>query len=187
MARHGATTPFDATQEDWTTYVECLEMYFLANEVGEAARKRVVLLSVCGPTAYRLIQNLAQPVKPSEVSYDNIVKLLSDHYFPSKSILTQRFRFNSHCRRPSETIADYVAELRRISEHCQFADSLNAMLRDRLVCGINDQRMQRCLYSRNRILHARKLWSWCKQSNLLSKMCGICRSRCREIYMPSHL
>ena len=145
MARHGATSPFDPTQEDWTTYVERLEMYFLANEIGEAARKRAVLLSVCGPTAYRLIRNLAQPDKPSELSYDNIIKLLSDHYFPSQSVSVQRFRFNSRCRRSGETVADYVAELRRISEHCQFADSLDAMLRDRLVCGINDQRMQRRL------------------------------------------
>ena len=38
------------------TYVECLAMYFLTNEIGEAARKRAVLLSVCGPTAYRLIR-----------------------------------------------------------------------------------------------------------------------------------
>ena len=168
MARHGATSPFDPTQEDWTTYVERLEMYFLANEFGEVARKRAVLLSARGPTAYRRIRNPAQPDKPSEIRYDNIIQLFSDHYFPSQSVSAQRFRFNSSCRCSGEIVAEYVAELRRISEHyCQFADSLDAMLSDRLVCGNNDQRM---------ILHTRKLWSRHKQSNLPIKMCGTCRS-----------
>ena len=39
----------------------------------------------------------------------------------------------------------YVAELRRLAEHCNYRDSLNDMLRVRLVCGVNDQRVQRRL------------------------------------------
>ena len=38
-----------------------------------------------------------------------------------------------------------MAEVRKLSEHCEFGESLNDMLRDRLVCGINDQRIQRRL------------------------------------------
>ena len=126
-------------------YVERLQMYFVANGIDDDAKKRAILLSVCGPTTYQLIRNLAQPKKPSELSYDELVQLLSNHYFPSQSVSVQRFRFNSRCRHPGETVAGYIAELRRLSEHCQFADSLDTMLRDRLVCGINDERMQRRL------------------------------------------
>ena len=32
-----------------------------------------------------------------------------------------------------------------MSEHCEFAATLNGMLCDHLVCGINDSRIQRCL------------------------------------------
>ena len=39
-------------------------------------------------------------------------------------------------------MADFVAQLRQLSEHCQFGDTLSDMLRDRIVCGINDQRIQ---------------------------------------------
>lgn len=145
MAQHGTTTPFDPTLEDWTTYVERLQMYFIANDIDDNAKKRAILLSVCGPTTYQLIRNLAQPKKPSDLSYAELVQLLSNHYFPSQSVSVQRFRFNSRCRHPGETVASYIAELRRLSEHCQFGESLDTMLRDRLVCGINDERMQRRL------------------------------------------
>ena len=71
MASDGATTPFDPTQEDWMTCIQLLEMYFLGNEIGEAERKVAVLLSICCPTAYRLICYLVQPdnCKLAEISY----------------------------------------------------------------------------------------------------------------------
>ena len=37
-----------------------------------------------------------------------------------------------------------MAELRRLSEHCGFQD-LENMLRDRLVCGVRDTRIQKKL------------------------------------------
>ena len=39
----------------------------------------------------------------------------------------------------------YVAKLRKLSEYCNFGTALNDMLRDRLVCSIMDQRIQRRL------------------------------------------
>ena len=39
-------------------------------------------------------------------------------------------------------MADYVAALCAVGEHCEFGDSLNEMIRDRLVCGINNPRVQ---------------------------------------------
>ena len=57
----------------------------------------------------------------------------------------QRFKFNTRFRKPGESIASHVAELRSLSEHCDFKSTLEEMLRDRLVCGINDEQIQRRL------------------------------------------
>lgn len=40
-----------------------------------------------------------------------------------------------------------MAELRRPAQDCNFGDALTVMLRDRLVCGINDDRIQQRLLS----------------------------------------
>ena len=37
----------------------------------------------------------------------------------------------------------FVADLRSIAKHCQFGDVLDDMLRDRLVCGINEPKTQK--------------------------------------------
>lgn len=42
-------------------------------------------------------------------------------------------------------MADFLSELRTLAEFCEFEDNLDIMLRDRLICGISDNSMQRRL------------------------------------------
>ena len=83
------------------------------------------------------------PGKPSDKTFKEIVELVQNHENPKPSAIVQRFKFNTRFRKPGESISSYVAELRNISEHCDFQNTLEEMLRDRLVCGINDEQIQR--------------------------------------------
>ena len=56
-----------------------------------------------------------------------------------------RNKFNTRNRAPGETVAAYVAALREIAEHCNYGTSLSEMLRDRLVCGVNHDGIQKKL------------------------------------------
>ena len=60
-------------------------------------------------------------------------------------MILQRFKFGSRKQKPGESIATFTSELRRLSEHCNFGNTLDDMLRDRIVCGISDARLQRRL------------------------------------------
>lgn len=62
---------------------------------------------------------------------------------PKPSAIVQRFKLNTHSQQPGETTAMLVIELRHLSEHCEFGITLHEMLRDRLVCGVRDIRIQR--------------------------------------------
>ena len=80
------------------------------------------------------------------MSFKEITELLDNHYNPKKSAAVQRYKFNTRTRHPGETVSTYIAELKKLAVHCSFErDALNTMLCDRLVCGINDQRIQRRL------------------------------------------
>ena len=48
----------------------------------------------------------------------------------------QRFRFNSCNHSAGELIAAYVVELCQLAEHCEYGTTLNNMLNDQLVCGV---------------------------------------------------
>ena len=148
----GKIDPFNPTNgEVWTHYVKRLEYYFLANGITAADKKRAILISVMGSDAYRLLRSLISPSKPSKKSFAQIMEVLKDHYNPQPSEIMQRFHFHSRAQKSGEKVATYLAELRGIAEHCNFGASLDDMLRDRLVVGINDAALQRRLLSEPRL------------------------------------
>jgi len=157
MATHGNIGEFDHQKEDWTAYSERLVEYFTANDVGETVKKRAILLSVVGASTYQLIRNLVAPQKPTEKSFDDLVKLVQEHYQPNRSVIVQRFKFNFRTQQSGESVATFVAELKRLSEHCHYGDTLDDMLRDRLVCGIANTRLQRRLLAEPKLTFKKAL------------------------------
>ncbi|XP_077863977.1 uncharacterized protein LOC144349037, partial [Saccoglossus kowalevskii] len=141
----GTVSQFNPQEQTWEDYCEVMDQFFHANSIDDNDRKRAVLLSSVGPKTYALIKNLCQPDGPTKSSYADLVKLVKAHYTPKPSEIVERYKFNSRVRKPGESVQSYMAELRRLSEHCNFGTTLETMLRDRLVCGINDQTTQRKL------------------------------------------
>ncbi|CAG2195305.1 unnamed protein product [Mytilus edulis] len=144
MPTYGKLDSFDES-EDWTQYVERMEHYFNANEIDEEDQKRDIFLSVCGKNIYKLIRDLLAPAKPGTKSLADLTKLVKDHRDPVPSEIIQRFKFNSRTRHSDESVRTFIAALRSLTEHCNYGDTLNAMLRDRLVVGIKSDRIQRRL------------------------------------------
>ena len=145
MATFGTIGEFVEGNEDWTEYEERLGHFFAANGVTEEPKQRSILLSVCGARTYRLIRSLTTPRKPGEVPYADLVRLVGNHHNPRPSEIVQRFKFHNQFRKSGQSVANFVAELRQLSENCEFGAYLDDMLRDRLVCGINNDSIQRRL------------------------------------------
>ena len=91
------------------------------------------------------MKSLVAPAKPGEKEYNQLVQELTQHFDPAPSEIVRRYRFNTRVRRKGESVAAYVSELRGLAQFCNYGDSLQTMLRDRLVCGINDESIQRRL------------------------------------------
>lgn len=93
------------------------------------------------------MKNLLAPEKPTDKSFSDLVKLMN-HLQPRPSIIVERFTFHSRNRREGESVSEYVAALKKLSEHCGFGNmALNDVIRDRLMCGIDDMGIQRRLLS----------------------------------------
>ena len=143
----------DPTTDSWDIYCERLHHCFTARNIDENATelKRAILLSEMGKTAYTLLRNLCAPVKPGDKTFAELIKLMRRHQHPQPSIIVERLKFHKRDRQPSESVAAYVSELRRLSVTCDFENNLDSSLRDRLVCGINDDGIQRRLLAEKTI------------------------------------
>lgn len=133
--------------EDWSEYVEVLTNYFGANRITAATQKRQILLASVGRETYHLIKTLLAPASPDSKSFDEIVQVLRKHLDPPPSKIVSRCKFNSRNRFGNESISDYVVALKRLAQNCDFGETHSIMLRDRLVCGVANERIQSRLLS----------------------------------------
>ena len=92
-------------------------------------------------------QNLVAPKKPGELTYTEVKQKLTAHFKPKPITIAERFRFYKRQQRQGESMADYVAELRRLATACEFGAFLDDALRDKFVCGLQNENIQRRLLS----------------------------------------
>ena len=79
-----------------------------------------VFLSVIGANTYGLLWDLLVPAKPVSKSIKELTKVLESHYKPKPLVIAQRYHFNKRNQGATESIADYVAALRKLSTNCEF-------------------------------------------------------------------
>jgi hypothetical protein len=53
-----------------------------------------------------------------------------------------RFKFFSHIQEEGQTIDDYVTELKTLSQHCEFGELKDSLIRDKIVIGVNDIKLR---------------------------------------------
>ena len=106
------------------------------------ARKKDVFLAVFGPQPYKLLKSLVAAAKPGDKEYNQLVQLLTQHFELAPSEIVRRYHFNSRIQQKGESVATYVSELRGLAQFYNFGESLETMLRDHVVCAINDKLIQ---------------------------------------------
>ncbi len=106
----------------------------------------------------RALQVVTEPPVPGKAHSENARRVSGRPYEtlqPPLSEVMQRFCFNSRSRKPGESVAAYVAKPRCIAERCNYGDTLDKMLRDRLVWGINDDSIQKKLLQESDLTYQR--------------------------------
>ena len=87
------------------------------------------------------------PAQPKQKTMAELMTVLKEHYEPKTLIIARRFYFHRHDQAAHETVAEYIAELRKLATPCEFWEYLDQALRDRLVCGLRSEAIQKRLLS----------------------------------------
>ena len=145
----GEIGEFNAAMEYWSSYLERLNHYFAANKVENEQKKDAFLCCIGRDTyMYGLLRALMAPNKPAASTYKQLTDALTAHLVPKPIVIAKRFRFHKRNQMEGETIKSYVAIIQKLAEDCAFGTSLSDTLRDRLVCGMRDEKVHRHLLSR---------------------------------------
>ena len=145
MALYGHIGEFHQDEESIHNYLDRLSFYLEANAVEDVAKQRAILLTVIGPQQFRLLKDLCSPAKPADKTFQELCELLKNHHAPAPPKFLCRAQFEARSKKPDETIAQYVAALRHLSEYCEFGANLDERLCEKFVTGINSVEIQRKL------------------------------------------
>lgn len=76
-----------------------------------------------------------------------VLKKFDDHCFPQKNVTMESYKFNNIVQKERQTFNEFLTELRIQLERCDFACSCgikyeDRMLRDRIITGVFDKKLQ---------------------------------------------
>ena len=152
----GQLAEFRPGQDRLSVYLEHFEMYVQANGV-KAEKKVPLFLTVIGPVVYSVLHDLFAPDSPTaktdKPTSNELTDKLKTHFEPKAvNVLAHRHSFHRRSQGHNESIAEYMAELRRLAANCDFGNFLEQALRDRLVFRIRSEATQKQLLTQSDIV-----------------------------------
>lgn len=139
----GALSVFDPKISSYTVFSERLTQFFIANEITSDDRKKAILLNTLSEDCYVLLRNLCVPKTPTDLKYDELNKVLLQHFSQVKSFFSERLKFYCAKKLPDEKICEWEARVKSLAANCGFSanTSLDSLLRDIFAIGIRDSRI----------------------------------------------
>ena len=81
---------------------------------------------------YWIPQELCQKISKVLEAFDEYFKVC-------KNIIFERAHFNKRCQLSNESVKQFITEVHRLGDNCEFVVMKEELIRDRLVVGIRDQ------------------------------------------------
>ena len=153
MASSVTLEVFNPDVESVDDYKEHFDFYYTANQVSRE-RKKALFLTRIGRDAFVKLKTLASPTSLSELSLEQILSTMKQHYKRETVEIVERFKFFKCVQQDTEGVAEYIAELRKLGKTCNFGEYLDTALCDQLVCGLKDHKTQKELLCIQDLTHA---------------------------------
>lgn len=129
--------------ENWRRWKRSYDCYFDAAELHEKTDKVKIntFLNIIGPDAVDIFDSFNLP-EVNRTVYDNVVKAFDEFCKPKQNTVYERFVFNERKQKEGEPFDTFHMDIKRLVRTCKYGDQENDMLRDRIVIGVCDKRLQ---------------------------------------------
>lgn len=137
-----ASLDYDVEKDDWEQFVERMEFYFIANNVTEEVKKRVMFLTKVSAKTYALIKKICAPQKPDKIALEDIIKWTTDYLKPKVNVTVLRSQFRRRMQGKDESAPQYIAALKELAIKCEFKD-IDDSIKDQMITELLDGEARR--------------------------------------------
>ncbi len=112
--------------ENWRTWIQKFDLYLIATGIAEKSDKVkcATFLHVAGDDAVD--------------DFDVLKEKFREYCEPRKNITYLRHMFFTRAQGTNETIDAYVTDLKNKAKDCEFGRLTDDLIKDRIVCGVNN-------------------------------------------------
>lgn len=136
---------FDDTtdlSERWRRWRQTTQLYLDLSMAGKPEKEKCsVFLYVIGLEG-REIYNTFTFAEGEKDKIGSLFAKFEDYCNPKKNVIVERHKFNTKYQMKSQSIDQYVTELRLITRNCEFGNLTEELIRDRIVCGTNSEQVK---------------------------------------------
>lgn len=155
MATSFNLTAMPLIWHDTENWIEQFKFFLSANDIS-GAKAKATFFAYCGTKAYDYIKTTIKPLLPSDDSVvfndamegqTSITAILETCLKPKVILHYERYKF-AMCRQSNTAISDFVVELKRLVDTCDYGTLRNDLLLTQFIIGIDDDQLRMRLLTR---------------------------------------
>lgn len=129
--------------DNWKRFRKNFEIFLEAAGLSEEndSKKVAVLLNAIGEDGVELYETFALS-KENKKKYNEVINAFEDFCIPKKRIVYERFLFFTRNQEENEPFDSFLMDIKRLSKTCDFGNQNDSLLRDRIVLGTNNRKLQ---------------------------------------------
>lgn len=134
--------PFSFKSEDWLRWRNRWTRFVFGSGLVSQPDEIIVnqFVYAMGDKAEDLL--LSFKLAPAdEINYKKLLAKFDDHFGVRKNVVFERQRFLRRKQESGESVDDFIADLHRLANTCEFKDMKDEFIRDALINGIRDRRL----------------------------------------------
>lgn len=140
--------------ENWKRFKRQFENFMIATESNEKsdAIKIAMFLNLIGDEAMDVLDSL-NLTEAQRQAYDETITAMENFCKPRRNTVYERYIFYHRNQNDGEPFDTFLMDIRYLATSCEFGAAESEMLRDRIVMGINDNRLQSKLLESNNLTY----------------------------------
>ena len=145
VGEHDATKKWKAWRQQWESYA------LVTGLSTKDPKVQVAMFILCvGQTALHVYNTLPFERPDNKEDMSKVPQLMEKHYVGETNVIYERYMFNSCDQATGQTFDNYLTKLRTLSQSCNYGTLENGLFRDRIVCGVKDDKVRKTLLQTKR-------------------------------------
>lgn len=128
---------------NWKLWKQKFHIYLLATgkDTETDDVKIAILLHLMGDEGIEIYNTFEYEEGEDQEELNTVIDKFESYCNPIKNLVYEHFKFFKRCQLEHESISEYVTALRQLASTCEFLEK-DILIRDRIVLGIRDRRIQ---------------------------------------------